>query len=762
MVVPAPAHLAADPRLAALYATALLDSEPREAFDRLTRMAARLLQAPVALLSLVAHDRQFFLSSQGLAEPLASARQTPLSHSVCQFVAHDRAPLVVEDTRLNLRLAGSSAIGELGVIAYCGIPLYTAEGFAIGSLCVFDGEPRCWSDEQVALLTDLAALCSAEIQLHAAAAARMRSEQWARRQQAILGLIAHDAELTTILDAIARHLEADSTDALCSIVVFDEDAVPLPHGAAPTLGADHERTRAGATGEWPTHPADSDELTTDPRWAPWRHLVLAHGLQTCWTTPITAHNGAPLGICVVYARTAGAANPADRQLVRETTELARIAIERHRMGLRLRRQDVFLQRARMHEALGRLSGVVAHEFNSLLTAMLSSATELRRRMSDRASAQDLDVIEDAARKASMLTARLLAAAGRRYLRPRAVDLTEWIDALRDTIEGDLPAAVRFRLDAPVPGGSLVVPADPAALGEAVLALVDNAVRAMPQGGRLTVRLGAARLGIESEAPVTAEGAVLPLGAYACITVEDTGTGMNEHELSAALDFFGSSGLASVRSDGAVRGFGLPLVAGTVRQTGGHVTARSTPGVGTAITLWLPDDVPAARLILAHPSDESQSAAAPAPAPAHRHPAVASVVAGSRGTVLLVDDEPTIRRVVQRALERAGYRVIDAPDGTAGWERFKANAVDISAVLCDWRMPGLDGRQLRAHVLEAVPGLPVLIMSGYGEMAAPDDHDQIEMLAKPFEIDELIARLHTLVAAYRGVANGPARPDRRLA
>ncbi len=753
----------ADPRLAALYATALLDADPCEGFDRLTRLAARLLDAPVALLTLVAEDRQFFLSAQGLTEPVASARGTPLTHSYCQYAVNSRTPLVVPDAREHPLLWTNPAIEELGAIAYCGIPLFSSDGFAIGTLCVLDGEPRAWSEENLATLGDLAAMCATEIQLRASATARARSEQWARRQQAILELIAHGAELRTVLGAIARHVEADSAGAACSVLLLDEDGSIL-HGATPAAllrghaDDDVDPASGDETGydsgseatHWPLHPFDTDDIATDLRWEPWRATALAEGFEACWTTPITADDTTLLGTIVVYAPTTGRPSAADRQLVLETAELARIAIDRHRIVARLRRQDAMLQRAQMHEALGRLAGVVAHEFNSLLTAVLAAAAALRGRRNDALSSQDLDIIDDAARKASMLTARLLAAAGRRYLRPRAVALTEWVETLRGTIEADLPPTVHFCLDTPSADLALVVPADPAALGEAVLALVDNAVAAMPDGGHLTLRIAAARFNESDESPTTPEGRRLPAGSYACVTVEDTGSGMQDVELANALDFFGGSGLSGVRPDGSVRGFGLPLVAGIVRQSGGHVSARSTPGAGTAVTLWLPTDAPAARLV----SEGRITGATPPPAIA-----TPAVVPGTRGTVLLVDDEPTIRRVLQRALERVGYTVIEAADGAAGWERFKAHATEISAVLCDWRMPGLDGRALRALLLGRQPGLPVLIMSGYGDISGADDDGRIEMLSKPFEIDDVIARLDSMIAAAY-----PARlgSDRKLA
>ena len=154
-------------RLAAVTRTALLDTPPEEAFDRLTRMAARLLGAPVSLITLVTDDRQFFKSATGLPEPWASRRSSPLSHSFCRHVAVSGEPLVVEDTRRHPLLRSNPAVRELGWTAYAGVPLVTRQGYVVGAFSVVDGMPRLWSDRDVALLRDLAACAASEIELRA-------------------------------------------------------------------------------------------------------------------------------------------------------------------------------------------------------------------------------------------------------------------------------------------------------------------------------------------------------------------------------------------------------------------------------------------------------------------------------------------------------------------------------------------------------------------------------------------------------------------
>jgi two-component system cell cycle sensor histidine kinase/response regulator CckA len=163
-------------RLAALRQTALLDTPPEEGFDRLTRMAARLLGAPTSLISLVTDDRQFFKSAIGLPEPWASHRTAPVSFSFCSSVAGTGEPLVVEDARRHPLLSHSPAIRELGWVSYAGVPLITREGHVVGSFCVVDKMPRLWSERDIALLQDLAASAVTEIELRREMAGRRQAE----------------------------------------------------------------------------------------------------------------------------------------------------------------------------------------------------------------------------------------------------------------------------------------------------------------------------------------------------------------------------------------------------------------------------------------------------------------------------------------------------------------------------------------------------------------------------------------------------------
>ncbi|HEU0051898.1 MAG TPA: PAS domain S-box protein, partial [Longimicrobium sp.] len=152
-------------RLAALARSGLLDSPPEEAFDRLTRLAARVLGVPISLVSLVGSDRQFYKSQVGMAEPWATARETPLSHSFCRYVVEAGEEMVIPDARLDPRVKDNLAIPDMGVIAYAGVPLRTHDGQVLGTFCAVDTTPHAWSEEDVRVLRDLAAAVATEMEL---------------------------------------------------------------------------------------------------------------------------------------------------------------------------------------------------------------------------------------------------------------------------------------------------------------------------------------------------------------------------------------------------------------------------------------------------------------------------------------------------------------------------------------------------------------------------------------------------------------------
>ncbi|CCD94585.1 putative Sensor histidine kinase (HWE family) with a GAF domain [Bradyrhizobium sp. ORS 375] len=196
-------------RLTALLQTELLDSPPEPGFDRVTRLTTRLLQAPAAIIALVDRDRQFFKSSIGLCEPWASQRETPLSHSFCQHVVTSAEPLVIGDATRHPLVKDNLAIPSLGVIAYLGVPLKLPSGEVIGALCAIDHEPRQWSEDDIAQLTELSEIVMDEIALRTENARRRSIEQ---HQRVLVHELNHRVKNTLALvdSVIALSIRADA------------------------------------------------------------------------------------------------------------------------------------------------------------------------------------------------------------------------------------------------------------------------------------------------------------------------------------------------------------------------------------------------------------------------------------------------------------------------------------------------------------------------------------------------------------------------
>src|SRR5579859_1538437 len=300
-------------RLVALRDSGLLDSPPEAAFDRFTRLARRLLHVPVALVSLVTDDRQFFKSAAGLAEPWATRRETPLSHSFCQYVVRTGEPFVVDDARAHPWVHDNPAIQDLGIMAYAGVPLTTPDGQVLGSCCVIDTQPRAWTGEELALLEDLAATIRTELTLRRELRIQQRlagalSESESRFRTFIEslgeGLLITDAQ-DTIIYANTRMAE------LCGYPVAEllgrpAYALLLPPEAWP---AATRRTAERLQGQSETYTQEARHKDGSPWWSAVVATPLRDGDgQIVGTlgaiTDVTARRTAEQALAAAQARTA--------------------------------------------------------------------------------------------------------------------------------------------------------------------------------------------------------------------------------------------------------------------------------------------------------------------------------------------------------------------------------------------------------------------------------------------------------------------------
>ncbi len=339
------------------------------------------------------------------------------------------------------------------------------------------------------------------------------------------------------------------------------------------------------------------------------------------------------------------------------------------------------------ESLGRLAGGVAHDFNNLLTIILTMARLVREGRVP--AAQGLDDLIEAGERAARVTRGLLVFARRQVIERVPVDMTDALARSRMLLERVLGEDVVLSIE--TTGGAVVL-ADPGQLDQVMINLASNARDAMPAGGRLRIEL-------ERE------------GELVVLRFRDEGIGMDEHTRERAMEPF-----FSTKAQGS--GLGLATTYGIVTQLGGSITMSSEPGRGTTVEVRLP---------VADVAVEAEVASA-------------NERRARRGeTVLIVDDQAGVRRVLRKSLEVEGFTVRDAPDGRAALALLDG----VDGLVTDVRMPGMDGPSLANEVRARAPRLPIVFVSGYAEDAATDDPRTV-FHAKPFAPSELLRAIVALL------------------
>jgi PAS domain S-box-containing protein len=379
-----------------------------------------------------------------------------------------------------------------------------------------------------------------------------------------------------------------------------------------------------------------------------------------------------------------------------------------------------LRQAQKMEAVGQLTGGLAHDFNNLLAGITGSLEMMQLRVAQ-GRFGELDrytgAAQAAARRAAALTQRLLAFSRRQTLDPRPTDINHLVAGMEELIRRTVGPALQIITSTQSDLWTTLV--DPHQLENALLNLCINARDAMPDGGRLTIET--ANLELDAH---QAQGKDLQPGPYVLLSVSDTGTGMTEEVMRRAFDpFFTTKPL------GAGTGLGLSMTYGFVRQSGGQVRLSSAVGRGTQVRLYFPR----------HGAPAEQMAENGAPLLPERI---------SQGeTVLVVDDEATIRMLVTEVLNDLGYDALQAADGAAALRILESGA-RVDLLVTDVGLPGgMNGRQLADAGRTLRPGLRVLFITGYAETAAVGGAHLgagMQVLTKPFQLEALTERIRGLV------------------
>ena len=564
-------------RLESLRTTGLLDTPVEEDFDRLTRLAVRLLRAPVAYVSLVDLNRQFFKSAVGLTGEWAEQRESPVSDSFCQHVVRTGEPLVIPDTRVHPLVRTSPAIAAQNALAYAGIPLVDTNGAVLGTFCVIDHRPHAWTEEEIESLQELAASATAEIQLRISA----RALEQAHRDQQFLAeagaALASSLDYNATLDTVAR-LAVENVADYCAIDIAQEDGtfrrMAANHAdpakrylvdiilAYPVTGdPGSPAAEVLRTGEAQLYTPDEPWLASIARDA--AHLDAMRRLDARYLiiAPLLAREHLRGVLLLASSRPDRVYGARDVTLAMELARRAALAVD----NARLYEKAQHAIRARDD-----ILGIVSHDLrNPVGTALMAADLLLDLHAADERSTErrQIEIIRRSMQRANHLIADLLDVtrieAGRLAVDPQPESapaiLCEAWEALLPVAEG-ASLTLDYQWDDDLPR----ILADRGRLVQALGNLVANAIKFTPAGGRIT--LGASHDG---------DGVRF--------SIADTGSGIDPEHLPHLFDRFWQADNRDRRG----AGLGLAIVNGIVEAHGGRVRVESTPEVGSTFYLTVP-------------------------------------------------------------------------------------------------------------------------------------------------------------------------------
>jgi two-component system CheB/CheR fusion protein len=368
-----------------------------------------------------------------------------------------------------------------------------------------------------------------------------------------------------------------------------------------------------------------------------------------------------------------------------------------------------LHQAQKMEAIGNLTGGMAHDFNNMLSVIIGNIDLLRDLKGDDPDADELirEALEAAFRGAD-LTRRLLAFARQQPLRPQRVDVNALVAGITRLLSRTLGEDIEISLDLSPEAWPVVV--DPAQLEATLTNLATNARDAMPDGGRLMVVTSNRNL----DTDYAAQHTEVVAGGYVIIEVSDTGCGMTPEVMDRIFEPF-----FTTKSRDKGTGLGLSMVFGFIKQSGGHISVYSEPGIGTSFRLFLPR-------MTTDSSTVEESLALP-------------VVHGRGETVLVVEDNAALRRVVVRQLSELGYQVVEAENGAAGLQLLEEQSIDL--LLTDVVMPGgVNGHELARRARQRWPQIKIVFTSGFSEARLNGELDPLPastpLLSKPYRKEDL--------------------------
>ncbi|MDX8386970.1 MAG: response regulator [Ghiorsea sp.] len=560
---------------------------------------------------------------------------------------------------------------------------------------------------------------------------RKKREQFDIDQLHIMELIADTSvPLGTVLEVIVIAVQRYQPALLGSILLMDEEGKHLRHGAAPDLPAAYcealDGVEIGAsvgscgTAAYTGEQVIVSDIATDSLWANFKGLALEYGLAACWSQPITDSHKQVLGTFAMYYKEPRSPKENDINLLLQAGAIAANAISRRKadqVQVDMQAQVEHMQRL---ESLGVLAGGIAHDFNNILTVILGNAAMAERKavVNPRATQGYLSNIVNSSERASDLCKQMLAYSGKGKFVVRSVDLSAMVAEITNLLEISISKSVvlKYHLTPQLPA----VMADAAQMQQVIMNLVINASDAIAdKSGVISVNTGVMHVD-RAYLSSTSLDDDLPEGRYVYLEVSDTGKGMDKETQAKVFEPFFTTKFTG-------RGLGMSAVLGIVRGHAGAIKLYSEVDRGTTFKMLLPmTERPADALFPLEAVNESWR--------------------GS-GTVLIVDDEETIREMASMMLEEMGFDTLTAQDGVHGAEVYSEHQKEVVVVLMDMTMPKMDGKACFTELRRINKDVKVILSSGYNEQEAISSfagQGLAGFIQKPYTPKALQAKLQQLL------------------
>ena len=698
-------------RLEALRRLRILDTPPDPAFDDLARLTSYICGTPIALIGFMDADRLWLKSRIGWDVP-----EIPREMSFCAHTILQSDVLVVPDTLEDYgRLADCPLATHGGVRFYAGVSLMSSDGDALGTLCAMDTIPRGLTHGQTEAMRRLArqVIYLAEsrrlVVRPSLTGSSIAGNGSGQETPGVQGFsfwrdVSEQKRVQESLQRSEQRLHGIISSAMDAIITIDSNqCIVMFNKAAEQIFRCNASDALGRP---------IDKFIPEKFRAGHRQHI-----QEFASTEVTSRSMYSPGI-LWGVRADGEEFPIEATISQLETDEEKFftAIVRD-VGARLR-MEAELRHAHKMEAVGQLAGGIAHEFNNFLGVILGYTEILVEEARENEKiGHCVTEIQTATRHAASLTRQLLAFGRKQVLELQVLDLNRCVWEAHNLLRRVVPANIDI---VPVLTPEIGrVRADAGQIQQILINMLINARDAMPQGGRVVIETANA----EVDAAYASQNVGLQPGSYVTLSISDSGLGMNNETRSRLFEPF-----YTTKEPGKGTGLGLSTVHGIVKHGGGHITVESSEGKGTTFRIYLPtaQEVMGEAPIRAPRTDEQTDPT----------------------TILVVEDEAALRRLLCTSLERCKHQVFAAKDGAEAIEVFRQHTSEIQLVVTDLMMPHMDGIELKQHIAVLKPDTRFLFMSGYAEEFAEQHRGWLEgcaFLEKPFLPEELANKVRGVLA-----------------